>query len=154
MKKVYLAGPITGLSFGDTEDWRDRVKQFAAANSDKFGHIEFFSPLRGKDYLKNETSIKDTYDEFQFSTSRAIMLRDSFDVRTCDAVLVNFMGATRVSMGTVMELAWAYENRKPVIAITEESGNIHEHAMVNEAIWYKLQNIEDAMRALSMVLNP
>ena len=154
MKKIYLAGPITGLSFTESEDWRDQIKSVASANPEKFGNMQFFSPLRGKDYLKAEKSIKDTHDEFQFSTSKAIMLRDSYDVRTSAAVLVNLLGATRVSIGTVMELAWAYEHRKPVVAIIEKDGNIHDHAMLNEAIWYKLQTIEDAMWALSMIINP
>ena len=177
MKKVYLAGPITGMAWSQSEDWRDALKSKARkihiTDSDggmrvkvkyPFENVRFFSPLRGKDYLKNVDTIKDSYDEHKFSTGKSIMLRDHYDVQTADAVIVNLIGATRVSIGTVMEIAWAYAYRKPVICIIEEpekqeigfaasSGNIHEHAMLNEAIWWRAKDIDEALDALNRLLN-
>lgn len=153
MKKVYLAGPITGASWGKSEDWRDEVKLLASAST-KFDKVQFFSPLRGKEYLKGEVSIADSYEDRPFSTSRAVMLRDSFDVSTSNALIVHLIGASKVSIGTVMEIAWAYEKRIPIIAIMEESGNIHEHSMLNEAVWWRVQTVEDALYALSLLFNP
>jgi nucleoside 2-deoxyribosyltransferase len=129
-----------------------------------FENVRFYSPLRGKDYLRSQESIKDSYNEHKFSTAKSIMLRDHYDVETSDAVIVNLIGATRVSIGTVMEIAWAYAYRKPVICIIEEpekqetgfassSGNIHEHAMLNEAIWWRAKNIDEALDALNCLFN-
>ena len=46
MKKIYLAGPISGLTYEGAQDWRD---EFSASIS---AEIACFSPLRGKEYLK------------------------------------------------------------------------------------------------------
>jgi hypothetical protein len=35
------------------------------------------------------------------------MTRDRFDATRCDVLLVNLLGAERVSIGTMMEVAWA-----------------------------------------------
>jgi nucleoside 2-deoxyribosyltransferase len=164
MKKVYLAGPITGCTWGESEDWRDEIVRLAF-HSGRFTNVEFFSPLRGKEYLKDEAEIKDSYSQHQMSTAKSIMLRDHHDVKTSDAVIVNLMGAKRVSIGTVMEVAWAYERRTPVIAIMEppvsqetgfeaSQGNIHEHSMLNEAIWWRVQNLQDALKCLRLLFNP
>lgn len=165
-KKVYLAGPITGASWNESEDWRDQVKLDASLDPQRFWNIEFFSPLRGKEYLRDHPEIKDSYPTLQFSTSKAIMLRDHHDVMTSDAVLVNLTGAKRVSIGTVMEIAWAYTHKIPVIAIMEgsfdqktgfdvsEGGNIHEHSMLNEAIWYRFTTVDEAMHAINLLFNP
>lgn len=177
MKKVYLAGPITGSSWSQSEDWRNSLKQkakkFTITDTDggmwcdvkyPFEDVRFYSPLRGKDYLKGPEAIKDSYTEHKFSTAKSIMLRDHYDVETADAVIANLTGATRVSIGTVMEIAWAYAYRKPVICIIEEpekqeigfaasSGNIHEHAMLNEAIWWRAKNIDEALDALNRLFN-
>lgn len=177
VKKVYLAGPITGASWGQSENWRDilkrRARKIHIADTDggmqvkvkyPFENVRFYSPLRGKEYLKGEESIKDSYSEHKFSTAKSIMLRDHFDVETADAVIANLTGATRVSIGTVMEIAWAYAYRKPVICIIEEPekqeigfaasfGNIHEHAMLNEAIWWRARNIDEALDALNRLFN-
>lgn len=149
MKKVYLAGPITGCSWDETENWRDQFKSF------HIPRVECFSPLRGKGYLKGETSIKDHYDQVEsrtMSSAKAIMTRDSFDVRTADALVVNFTGAKKVSIGTVMEIAWAWQNRTPVIAIGMD--HLHDHSMLNEAINWKVDTLEDAAEILRMMFNP
>ena len=164
-KKVYLAGPITGTSWAESETWRDDIKQLALLDP-RYSDIEFFSPLRGKEYIKDNPEIKDSYPEYQFSTSKCIMLRDFHDVQTADAVVVYLKGARKVSIGTVMEIAWAYQRRIPVIAIIEpftehKTGfqesvgpNIHEHAMLNEAFWYRFETIQEALYALGLLFKP
>lgn len=154
MKKVYLAGPITGLSWNASEDWRDDTI-IKAKNVPALHSVEFFSPLRGKDYLRGETKIKASYAQHQLSTPRGIMNSDHHDVQTCDAIIMYLLGAQKVSIGTVMEAAWAYAYRKPLITIMEpSSSNIHEHAMLNEAIWYRAEDVEMSLRFLAYVLRP
>jgi nucleoside 2-deoxyribosyltransferase len=161
MHKIYLAGPITGCSWGESENWRDKFKAFEIPN------VQCYSPLRGKEYLKGDRMIADSYMQHRMSTAKAIMVRDAFDVRSADAVVVNFQGAQRVSIGTVMEIAWAWDRNKPVIAIFDEPGtpdpavyapgtaprDIHEHAMLNEAISWKVYNLEDAAEICRLLFN-
>src|SRR5271157_1829498 len=102
MSLVYLAGPITGLTYQGCTDWRQKAMDYLA----EYG-IQGLSPLRAKDYLLNETSIADTYDDTILSSQRGIFARDKFDCERSDVIFVNLLGAQRVSIGTVMEIGWA-----------------------------------------------
>jgi nucleoside 2-deoxyribosyltransferase len=150
MSKVYLAGPITGLAYGGAVDWRVAAKEYLTKRG-----IDGYSPMRGKDYLKNETHIALYYSEevSPLSTPRGIMTRDRYDCRTADLVLVNFLGAEKVSIGTVMEIAWADAHRVPIVAAMEPN-NIHAHAMINEALGYRVDTLEEALAITVVVLKP
>lgn len=126
MKYVYLAGPIKGLSFDSATNWRTNFISY-------LGHygITALSPLRSKDYLKSETELKEFYPDHFLSQSKTLFTRDHFDVHRSDLIVVNFLGATKVSIGTVAELGMAYAYNKPVIVIMEE-GNVHDHSFVKE----------------------
>lgn len=47
MKKVYLAGPISGQSYDGATSWREEAKEELSSWSDIIG----YSPMRGKTYL-------------------------------------------------------------------------------------------------------
>ncbi len=145
---VYLAGPITGLAWGDAVDWRERAIDLLPA------HIIGVSPLRGKDYLSQEEDLKDHYPELHpMSTEDGIMTRDFFDVMRADALLVNFLGATRVSIGTVMEISWAHMLRKPVVVVMEET-NIHQHSMLRKASSLIVPSLEAGVDLVNRLVSP
>jgi nucleoside 2-deoxyribosyltransferase len=145
---AYLAGPITGTSYGESTDWRETARE-------KLGPaILGMSPLRAKDYLKHETSIGDSYEDSVLSCSRGIMTRDFNDCQRADILIVNLLDSQRVSIGTVMEIAWAYSNRIPVIAIMEPAGNLHDHAMIREAIGFRVTTLDEAIEVARAVLLP
>lgn len=150
MTKVYLAGPITGLSYTSANEWRLDVLD-SATKDGRLRGCEFFSPLRGKKYLTHETVLSDNYPQHAMSSSKAIMQCGYYDVQTADALIVNFIGASTVSIGTVMEVAWAHQRRIPVIAIMED-GNVHEHSMMNEAIWWKVTTVNQALELLATLI--
>lgn len=144
---LYLAGPITGLSYGGTTTWRGEVaKELGDA-------LECLSPMRGKDYLLQETTVPDSYEDKILSSQRAIFCRDMWDCMRCDIVLVNLLGATHVSIGTVMEIAWATSQKKPIILVMEEAGNIHEHAMLREACAFRVTNLDAAITLIKTIAN-
>ena len=145
--KVYLAGPITGCTYEGATDWRDDFIKMMPEN------ILGMSPMRGKSHLASSESIAKELPENVLSNSRAIMTRDHFDCLNCDVILVNFSDSTKVSIGTVMEIAWAYAYRKPVVAIMGSDG-IHDHPMVNEAIGYKVESLEQAAMVVKSILLP
>lgn len=147
---VYLAGPITGLTFGGATNWRDQVRDQVHYS------IQTISPLRGKQYLEERSSkdgvIQMSYEEYPLSSARGINTRDHWDVMRCDAVFVNLLGFDRVSIGTVMEIAWAHAYRKPVILVMEDEGNIHEHAMIRESIGFRVNSLEKGIEVLEALL--
>lgn len=137
MLTAYLAGPITGCSYEECTAWRiDFIERCPS--------IECFSPMRGKLYLNGEEDIAAEYSDKVLSTARGIMTRDYFDCCRCDFLVLNLLGSKRVTIGSCMELAWAFMRQIPVIAIMEWEGNIHEHPMINEAISYRVADIDAA----------
>lgn len=149
-KTVYLAGPISGLTYNDSEDWR----YAAECLLEPYG-ITALSPLRHKQFLREHGQLSATAEDYAhhspLSTPRGIMTRDRFDATRCDVLLVNFLGATRVSVGTVMEIAWADLKRTPIVCIME-AGNIHEHCMISEAIGFRVDTLEDAIDTVAAIL--
>lgn len=147
-KRVYLAGPITGLTYDEGNQWR----QYAAS---RLAPIEAMSPLRGKEFLQKYGPLTATFNSNKaLSTSRGIMTRDFNDCRTSDAILCNLLGAKRVSVGTVMEIAWAHAFQIPLILVMEESGNPHEHAMIEEAYGYRVPTLDEGIAITKSVLLP
>ena len=111
--------------------------------------------MRGKKYLAKETAIKDSYegDGHPLSTRRGITCRDRMDVMRCDMVIANFLGAKKVSIGTVMEIAWADAFRKPIVVVMEK-GNIHEHSMLNQVSGFIVSSLDEAIELVVTVLSP
>jgi len=149
--KVYLAGAISGQSWGVSTDWRNDAVRLLDDYSG--GRIEGYSPLRAKDFLKSVDAIADSYADHPLATSRGIMTRDHYDCQSADLVFVNLSGASKVSIGTVMEIAWAYAYRTPIIMVRDESG-AHDHAMINEAVCYWADDVEDACALAAKILLP
>lgn len=148
---VYLAGPITGCDYGDCTDWREGVIADLAAHG-----IKALSPMRGKEYLKDIGVISGTGEEYAhlgpISLPRGVMTRDRWDSTRCDVLLVNLLGATRVSIGTVMEIAWADLCRTPIVCVMEDADNPHEHMMIAEAVGYRVNNLPQALHIIKVML--
>lgn len=145
MPKVYLAGPISGLTFDEAQDWRHA---FAAAMPLA---IECYSPLRVKQFLRAHGVLEQSYPHHPLSTDRGIMTRDHNDVRTADALVANLAGAPRVSIGTVMEIAWAHAYSVPVIAILDTQ---HDHPMIREAVGFRVRTLDEAAAVVEALLLP
>jgi nucleoside 2-deoxyribosyltransferase len=107
--------------------------------------------MRSKGYLSSESSLKDSYEHADglasvLSSSKGITTRDRWDTSRCDLMIVNLLGTEKVSIGTMMEIAWADMLRKPVILVIEDEGNPHDHAMVRESIGFRVSSLSDAVR--------
>lgn len=148
MKKyIYMAGSITGLTFDGCQDWRTDVASKLDSDS-----VECLTPLRGKSYLKEHGKLKAEGFENPISSNKGITRRDMFDTHRATCLFVNLLGATRVSIGTCMEIAWAYRAHIPTIVVMEP-GNLHQHAMVIEASTYIVPTIEEAVALARFLLN-
>jgi nucleoside 2-deoxyribosyltransferase len=145
--KVYLAGPITGLDYKGATDWRAYAKQ----SLQDLG-ILALSPMRGKEYLAHVTKFTADGDEYRpfsvMSSNRGITTRDRWDATTCDVLLVNFLGARQVSIGTVMEIAWADAHRIPIVCCMEPEGNPHEHGMITEVIGFRCVTLDEGIHVI------
>lgn len=92
-KTVYLSGGIMNFSTEDTHDWREYCKK----------------------NLKHDT-IDPTRISYKGREPREIVELDKNDIDNSTHVLVNFI---RPSVGTSMEVLYAWEKGKPVFIINE-----------------------------------
>jgi nucleoside 2-deoxyribosyltransferase len=148
--QVYLAGPISGLTYDGAESWREDAKALLEPHG-----IKTLSPLRGKDYLKAIGVIDQIGVAYEsmgvLSTSRGVITRDRYDATRCDVLLVNLLGAQRVSIGTMFEVAWSDLKRVPVVVMMEREGNIHDHMMLREMTGYQVESLEAAAHVIRMI---
>ena len=152
MKTVYLSGPITGCTYEGCTDWRSYV-QIALAQS----NILAISPMRAKDYLQQlDGPISGHGREYShmgvFSTPAAVVTRDRFDTQRADMILMNLLGADRVSVGTMIELGWADAARVPVVGIIEPQHNIHDHMFVNQLIGFRVATLDEGLHVVRATL--
>ncbi len=156
-KSIYLAGPITGLSYDNARfGWRqvfaERMKVIAP-------HVECFSPMRAKEFLSGHQALECAGVDLEKVNNAlcrplGILARDSNDVAERDLIVANFLGADRVSIGTVWELGHAAAFRKKVIVIMEDEGNFHEHVFVTHNYGWRVNNLEEAALIAASVLTP
>lgn len=151
-KTVYLAGPISGLTFDDADEWRIYAREMLRRQN-----IDGLSPLRGKAYLRALGSLTTQClregEAGIMSLPRSIMARDYYDALHCDVLLVNLLGAPRISIGTMMEVAWCYQARTPIVCCMEHD-NVHEHAMLSEAIDFRVSSLDEALAICVAILSP
>jgi len=151
---VYLAGGIAGLTGVQMLKWR----QEAAAELEERG-IETLNPMRAKESLVADGQpLGRDFHAYEkrgaFFTSRGIMTRDYNDVARCDALLVNLLGLDKPSLGTIMELAWAWQLKKPAVVMIEPTGNPHDgHPMIHEAISFRVATLDEGIDSVAVILN-
>lgn len=144
---VYLAGPIAGLNYSGATEWRQKAKDFLAEHQ-----IIGISPMRAKEYLATVEKFKEVgYDEHPLSCNKGITTRDRFDCTRADVVLVNLLGASKISIGTVMEIAWADSARIPIV-LAMESDNPHTHGMLTEVAGYIVPSLSEALDIVVAIL--
>lgn len=126
MTSIYLCGPINGCTDTECKDWREFVKsQWGGPTID---------PMR-RDYRGKE-------DE----SVREIVELDKIDVTNADVILVNY---DRPSVGTSMEVLYAWERGKLIVVVAPEGARIspwlryHSHAIVH--------SFDEAMAAIKAV---
>lgn len=162
-KKVYLAGPIGGCTYAEAQDWRNLLSSLLSTKSD--GAIRGYSPLRGKGALRDAGTLSTVAYPFYspLATSEAILSRDFNDCRTADLIIANFLPydgllgeeGTPPSLGTVMEVGFAYALQVPVLAVREFASNpVASHAMVKSAVAFWAISLDEAADMACSILLP
>lgn len=98
--KIYLCGPINGCTDAEAIDWREAVKQ---------NRPDAIDPMK-RDYRGKEAE-----------SYREIVDLDKRDVRAADVVLVNYV---KPSVGTAMEVFYAWTLGKPVVLWCAPDANL------------------------------
>jgi nucleoside 2-deoxyribosyltransferase len=116
--RVYLAGPINGRTDADCRDWRNYATRHLADVA------EVFDPMI-RDYRGRE---------LEPGIAAKIVEQDKRDIDQCDVLLVYF---DRPSVGTSMEVLYAWQLGKKVVVINQSDRTLspwllyHSHARVD-----------------------
>jgi len=98
--KIYLGGAIKDLSLQEASEWRKKASEILEL--DGFG-FKCLDPLRRN------------FRDCEFQSQNEIVQLDKSDVINADILLVN---ATKASWGTAMEVIFAFEHHKIIVAFT------------------------------------
>jgi nucleoside 2-deoxyribosyltransferase len=144
-KLVYLAGPISGLADARETSWREQFKILLKDD------IRCLSPLR--DQIDPTPDYPLTIEKVRHG--KGSVARDRMDVMRCDLVVANFIGAERVSIGSVGEIFWADAYRKPVIVIIEDDKptNPHYHLFILELAAWRFASLPEAAEKVNVILS-
>jgi nucleoside 2-deoxyribosyltransferase len=119
--KLYLAGPINGCTDEEANGWRTEVKKL---------HPDVLDPM-ARDFRGVEGN-----------HTALIVEGDKKDIDECDGVIVWFEKPT---VGTSMEILYAWERRKPVVLINRSDRPLSPwltyHCIAS------VSSIEDALEA-------
>ena len=140
--KIYLARSISGLSYAEVmEEYRKTTKLLSP-------FYVILNPMTAKGHLKSEVEFA-SYGKYTHpvSVGHAIYERDKWMVSTCDVLLADLSGTTKVSIGVMMELAWAALLGKHTVLILPEE-NIHTHTFVRESADVVFTDYDEAIEYL------
>ena len=130
---VYLAGPITGLSYESATGWRRKV-------ADALPMHEVLDPMRGKEDLAGASLLAAGLCTTEMAQ------RDLADIDRCDVVLVNFQGARQMSVGTVAEIGYAFGRSKKVMVVFDD---LHAHPFLMAMVRWTPWSLEEAIDRLA-----
>jgi nucleoside 2-deoxyribosyltransferase len=153
--KVYLAGPISGLTYDNAQDWREHAAQELMTAG-----CEVYDPLRGKAVLVNQGGVisngtKTSEYEDAMVSDALIYARDKHDVLNCDIMLVNLLGATEKSLGTICEVALAEDHNKIVILVMKKDGSeVHDHPFFRAMKMIWVETLEEALELIQASVIP
>lgn len=108
MQGVYLAGPITGLNYGESMEWREQ----AIRNLDDCFLV--YSPMRNKRHLAENFDTEAL--PHSHPTFRDPYERDRHDIMRSDYVIINLTQGVN-SIGTAVEIGIASALDKYIIVI-------------------------------------
>lgn len=96
--RVYLCGPINACTDAECKDWRAFAKE----------HIRYTTDPMDRDYRGQEERV---------GIAKEIVEADKADIDNCQALLVNYV---KPSVGTSMEMLYAWERGKPIVVVTDK----------------------------------
>ncbi len=146
---VYLAGPITGLEYTGATGWRD----FATCVFSDYD-ITGLSPMRHKEFLSGFGIFDARHHTNPLHTPSGVVARDYYDVKRCSLVLMNLLGATMVSIGSVFEAAWCVDLRKPLVMVIEPQLklNPHDHWFMHQAASFVVPSLIEGIETSVAIL--
>ena len=102
--------------------------------------------------LVSEQDLDDSARLQNLVHGKEILERNRMFIHQCDVVLVNFLCAERVSIGSIGEVFWADAYRKPVIVVREAGRNLHNHGLINAIATRTFEALDPAIDKINSML--
>lgn len=131
---IYLAGPITGCTDGEANDWRSKME----ADLESMGFVGV-SPLRCEPIVGNV--YQPEYDDNQFGHPQVIAAKNKEDVRRCDLTFAYLPAEHPASVGTLQEIGWAAGMDKPIILLTDND-YVRNNAVIKATVPWRFTEAE------------
>lgn len=78
--------------------------------------------------------------------------RDYNDCVNAQCVLVNLVGMKQLSIGTIMEIAWAYQKQIPIVCVVEPDGP-QNHPMLQDSITHEVATLDEGIAAVKELMS-
>lgn len=159
MRRVYLGGPIDGLSYEEATEWRSYAKNRFA----EYGVVGV-DPMRGKEHLAELNKAIDNNDLPKHFTTNPTYLadRDILDITQSDMMLANFhvyvkhsttlVIGDKESNGTIWEMGLARGQHKPVIGVCSLEFSLRRHPLINRGVSLWIESLDVAIEACVSML--
>lgn len=128
---VYLAGGMSNLNFQEQNDWRIKVKRRLETHSCDY-NVKCINPV----------DFYNSYDSTTYDSDLEVMNFDLHKVKNSNLIIMNFNDMK--SLGTMAELAIAYDRGIPVIGLNESGQQLHpwQYSMTSKIF----NNMEDMLK--------
>ena len=110
--RIYLGGGMSDLSFQEQNKWRVDIKN-ELEKYDCDYKVKCVNPV---DYYN-------TFDQTAYDSDIEVMQFDLYKVKTSNLIIMNFNNM--YSLGSMAELAIAYDRGIPVIGLNESGQQLH-----------------------------
>lgn len=146
--RIYLSGPISGASGEEIADWRKRAGAMFPAG------LDVYDPASLPHDAELASNVPETPSAAlaRLMHGRLVVDRNKHIIQSSDVVLANFLHSERASIGSIGELFWANAFRIPIVIVREQSGNVHDHAMLNAIASVVTSSLEGGCEAALNIL--
>jgi nucleoside 2-deoxyribosyltransferase len=142
MTRVYLAGPISGLTYTQATEWREWAKTMLA----EYG-MEGLSPFDQHNAPVDKDQPLDAWFEEQIGMDTLSVVQGDLNmVDKSTVLLMNLSDANRASLGSMAELGYAYAKGKYIVTVSDEVH--HNHPFVTHLSHTIVPTLPHAFRAL------
>lgn len=139
---IYLAGPMSGLSWRESLEWRWLVEDKLHS---QWRIINPVRQQRGQDLdVPIEVQQQGQNDLLLQHTATGVTAQDEFYIDQSDWLLCYFLNAPKVSIGTVWEMGYAWGTGKKILTVLEK-GSQHDHPFVRRRSHIFTPNLDEAI---------
>ena len=133
--QIYLSGGMMkfgNCNFAESNDWRVYIKEVLYTCDTKFN----LSIINPNDYFN-------FYDNpIQYKTQDEVMRFDLYKLKKSDLVIVNFNDPA--SLGTMAEMAIAYDRGMPIIGLNKDGQTLHPwRGSMSERVFDNINDLLD-----------